>query len=100
MLFTDSVPADALGVVAAAVAMAMSALGYVLAKSWSAGAGVLASASRQLLGGGLLLPPFAVAASRWRASSSAARGPRPPRARVARMAVDGAPRHDSPPAGS
>ncbi|MDH6541309.1 EamA family transporter [Streptomyces sp. SPB4] len=61
MLFTGSVPADGLGVLAAAVAMAMSALGYVLAKRWSAGAGVLASASWQLLGGGLLLLPFAVA---------------------------------------
>ncbi|MCX5380095.1 DMT family transporter [Streptomyces sp. NBC_00091] len=59
MLLTGSAAADALGVLASVAAMAMSCLGFVLAKRWSAGAGVLASAAWQLLGGGLLLLPLA-----------------------------------------
>ncbi len=41
--------------------LAVSSFGYVLAKRWSAEVDVLASTAWQLLGGGLLLLPFAVA---------------------------------------
>lgn len=61
MLLTAAVSPDALGVFASVAAMAMSSLGYVLAKRWSAGADVLASTSWQLLGGGLVLLPLAIA---------------------------------------
>ncbi|WP_327393020.1 MULTISPECIES: EamA family transporter [unclassified Streptomyces] len=47
------------GVLASAAAMAMSSLGYVLAKRWRCEAGVLASTSWQLVAGGLLLLPLA-----------------------------------------
>ncbi|MFG2983584.1 EamA family transporter [Streptomyces sp. NPDC048258] len=61
MLLTASVSLDALGVFASVAAMAMSSLGYVLAKRWSGEVEVLASTSWQLLGGGLVLLPFAAA---------------------------------------
>ncbi|MCX4625906.1 EamA family transporter [Streptomyces sp. NBC_01443] len=61
MLLTGSVPMDALGVVASVAAMTMSSFGYILAKRWSTEVGVLASTAWQLLGGGLLLLPFAAA---------------------------------------
>lgn len=50
------------GVVASVAAMAMSSLGFVLAKRWTAGGGVdvLSSTSWQLVAGGLLVLPFAV----------------------------------------
>ncbi|WP_078860512.1 DMT family transporter [Streptomyces sp. NRRL F-2747] len=60
-LFTGAVPMDPVGVLASVAAMVMSSFGYVLAKRWSAEADVLASTAWQLLGGGLLLLPFAVA---------------------------------------
>ncbi|MFF4852157.1 EamA family transporter [Streptomyces sp. NPDC001194] len=62
MLLAGAVPMDPAGVLASVAAMAMSSFGYVLAKRWSAEADVLASTAWQLLGGGLLLLPFAVAA--------------------------------------
>lgn len=61
MLLAATVSPDALGILASVAAMAMSSLGYVLAKRWSAGADVLASTSWQLLGGGLVLLPLAAA---------------------------------------
>ncbi|MFB7979153.1 DMT family transporter [Streptomyces vinaceus] len=61
MLLTGAVPMDAAGVLASVAAMAMSSFGYVLAKRWSAEVDVLASTAWQLLGGGVLLLPFAVA---------------------------------------
>lgn len=61
MLLTGAVPMDAVGVTASVAAMAMSSFGYVLAKRWSAEVDVLASTAWQLLGGGILLVPFAVA---------------------------------------
>ncbi|MER7467924.1 EamA family transporter [Streptomyces sp. NPDC097981] len=61
MLLTGTVPMDFLGVLASVAAMAMSSLGYVLAKRWSARVEVLASTAWQLTGGGLLLLPLAVA---------------------------------------
>ncbi|MBT2368983.1 EamA family transporter [Streptomyces sp. ISL-10] len=61
MLLTGTGSPDPLGVAASGAAMAMSSLGYILAKRWSAQAGVLASTSWQLLAGGLLLLPLAAA---------------------------------------
>ncbi|MFI1147788.1 DMT family transporter [Streptomyces sp. NPDC020817] len=61
MLLTGAVPMDPVGVLASVAAMAMSSFGYVLAKRWSPEVDVLASTAWQLLGGGLLLLPFAVA---------------------------------------
>ncbi|MFI6144893.1 DMT family transporter [Streptomyces sp. NPDC051109] len=61
MLLTGAAPMDAVGVLASVAAMAVSSFGYVLAKRWSAEVDVLASTAWQLLGGGLLLLPFAVA---------------------------------------
>ncbi|KOY56029.1 EamA family transporter [Streptomyces sp. XY332] len=62
MLLTGSAPMDALGVAASVAAMTMSSFGYVLAKRWSTEVEVLASTAWQLLGGGLLLLPFAARA--------------------------------------
>ncbi|MGS2642317.1 EamA family transporter [Streptosporangium sp. LJ11] len=61
MLFTGASAVDALGVLASVAAMVMSSFGYVLAKRWTTGAGALSSASWQLIAGGLVLLPFAVA---------------------------------------
>ncbi|WP_327412182.1 EamA family transporter [Streptomyces sp. NBC_01233] len=61
MLLTPGAPLDLLGVLASAAAMGMASLGYVLAKRWGAGVDVLASTAWQLLGGGLLLLPLAIA---------------------------------------
>lgn len=60
MLFTASSSVRPLGVLASVAAMLMSSLGYVLAKKWSAGVDILALTSWQLLGGGLILLPFAL----------------------------------------
>ena len=61
MLLTGAASVDVLGVLASLAAIAMSSLGYVLAKRWSAEADVLASTSWQLIAGGLILMPLAVA---------------------------------------
>ncbi|MEV7520586.1 EamA family transporter [Streptomyces sp. NPDC091371] len=60
MLLTSAVALDAIGVLASVAAIGTSSLGHVLAKRWSAEAGLLASTSWQLLGGGLVLLPLAV----------------------------------------
>jgi len=61
MLLTAAGHTSVPGVLASAAAMSMSSLGYVLAKKWNARADVLASTAWQLVAGGLLLLPFAVA---------------------------------------
>ncbi|MFI6458464.1 EamA family transporter [Streptosporangium amethystogenes] len=61
MLFTGAAAVDTLGVLASVTAMVMSAVGYVLAKRWSTDADVLSSTSWQLIAGGVVLVPFAVA---------------------------------------
>ncbi|HEY3503557.1 MAG TPA: DMT family transporter [Actinocatenispora sp.] len=61
MLFTGAVAVNPLGVLASVAAMALSSVGYLLAKRWSAEVDVLASTSWQLVAGGLLLVPVAVA---------------------------------------
>jgi len=52
---------NVLGVLASVTAMTMSSFGYVLAKKWSAGIDVLAVTSWQLIAGGVVLLPVAVA---------------------------------------
>ncbi|MEU8223263.1 EamA family transporter [Kribbella sp. NPDC048915] len=53
---------DPRGVAASAAALTMSSCGYVLAKKWGrAGAGPLATISWQLIAGGVVLIPFAIA---------------------------------------
>ena len=47
------------GVVASLVAMLMSSVGYVLTKRWASGEATIAVTSWQLMGGGLLVLPFA-----------------------------------------
>ncbi|MFF2846424.1 EamA family transporter [Streptomyces sp. NPDC058001] len=61
MLLTGVAAVDGLGVLASVAAMLMSSLGYVLAKRWSDEVDVLASTSWQLVAGGMLLLPAAVA---------------------------------------
>jgi probable blue pigment (indigoidine) exporter len=60
MLATAAVSVDLVGVLASIAAMALSSLGYILAKRWAGEVDVLASTSWQLTWGGLLLLPFAV----------------------------------------
>nr|WP_199701969.1 EamA family transporter [Jiangella rhizosphaerae] len=52
---------DVRGVLASFAAMAMSSLGYVLARRWGDGVDVLSSTAWQLVAGGVVLLPFAVA---------------------------------------
>lgn len=61
MLFTGAVAADWRGVLASLAAMTMSSLGYVLTKKWSTDIDVLSLTSWQLVAGGLVLLPLAVA---------------------------------------
>lgn len=61
MLFTGAVAADPRGVLASIAAMTMSSLGYVLTKKWSTDIDVLSLTSWQLVAGGLVLLPVAVA---------------------------------------
>jgi probable blue pigment (indigoidine) exporter len=64
MVLTGSAGVDRVGLAASLAAMLLSALGFVLTKRWSDEHGpvdVLASTAWQLVAGGLLLLPFAVA---------------------------------------
>ncbi|GAA4443582.1 EamA family transporter [Phytohabitans houttuyneae] len=61
MLFRGTQAVDWRGVAASVAAMLMSSLGYVLTKKWGRDVDVLASTSWQLVAGGVLLLPFAVA---------------------------------------
>ncbi|MFG1702548.1 EamA family transporter [Nonomuraea sp. M3C6] len=61
MLLTGTTAVDGRGVLASVAAMLMSSLGYVLAKRWSHEVDVLSSTSWQLIAGGLVLMPFAIA---------------------------------------
>lgn len=62
MLLTGTQAVEPLGVLASFAAMSMSSVGYVLAKRWNTDVDVLASTSWQLIAGGLVVLPFAVAA--------------------------------------
>lgn len=59
MLVTGAASVDVWGVVASVAAMAMSSLGYILAKRWGGGVDVLSLASWQLIAGGAMLVPAA-----------------------------------------
>lgn len=61
MLLGGRVAVDPLGVVAAVLAMLLSSLGYVLATRWAGGIDVVASTAWQLVAGGLLVLPVALA---------------------------------------
>jgi probable blue pigment (indigoidine) exporter len=61
MVFTGTTSADGRGVLASVGAMLMSSLGYVLAKRWTSAVDVLASTGWQLIAGGGLLVPIALA---------------------------------------
>jgi probable blue pigment (indigoidine) exporter len=61
MVLTGGVRVDGLGILASVSAMAMSAFGYVLAKRWGGQVDLLASTAWQLLAGGVMLIPVAVA---------------------------------------
>ncbi|NRQ33821.1 EamA family transporter [Nonomuraea sp. NN258] len=61
MVLSGTGAVDGLGVLASVAAMLMSSLGYVLAKRWSAQVDVLSATAWQLVAGGLVLLPFAVA---------------------------------------
>ncbi|MFF8694577.1 DMT family transporter [Streptomyces sp. NPDC015144] len=61
MLLTGTARPDALGVLASATAMVLSSLGYVLAKRWNTGTDVIASTAWQLVAGGLVVLPLALA---------------------------------------
>lgn len=61
MLLTGPVAVDARGVAASVAAMVMSSGGYVLAKKWSAGIDVFSLTAWQLVAGGVVLVPVAVA---------------------------------------
>ncbi|GAA2644731.1 DMT family transporter [Paractinoplanes durhamensis] len=61
MLLTGPVAIDARGVLASISAMVMSSFGYVLAKKWSADVDVFSLTSWQLIAGGIVLVPVAVA---------------------------------------
>jgi probable blue pigment (indigoidine) exporter len=61
MLLTGPIAVNAVGVLASVAAMVMSSLGYVLAKRWSADVDVFSLTSWQLIAGGTVLVPIAVA---------------------------------------
>ena len=60
MLLNGTTAVSLAGVLASVAAMAMSAVGYVLAKKWSAGIDVFSLTSWQLVAGGVILLPVAV----------------------------------------
>ncbi|MFL6120859.1 EamA family transporter [Actinophytocola sp.] len=64
MLLTGLTAVSAIGVFASAGAMAMSSLGYVLAKKWNDGPDVLSLTAWQLVAGALVLLPVAAVAER------------------------------------
>jgi probable blue pigment (indigoidine) exporter len=61
MLASGTGAVDLVGVLASTAAMAMSSVGYILAKRWGTGVDVVSLTAWQLIAGGLLLAPAAVA---------------------------------------
>ncbi|WP_448005306.1 DMT family transporter [Agromyces bauzanensis] len=61
MLATGAASVDLWGVAASVAAMSMSSLGYILAKHWGGGVDVLSLTSWQLIAGGAMLVPAALA---------------------------------------
>ncbi|MCI2957434.1 DMT family transporter [Agromyces atrinae] len=60
LVLTGPVSIDAWGVAASLSAMALSSLGYILAKRWQSGVDVVTVTAWQLIAGGLLLVPAAL----------------------------------------
>ena len=60
MLLGTTTSVDPRGVIASIAAMAMSSIGFILAKRWNGEVGILPSTAWQLVFGGLALIPFAV----------------------------------------
>ncbi|NYD67235.1 DMT family transporter [Agromyces atrinae] len=60
LVLTGPVSIDAWGVAASLAAMALSSLGYILAKRWQSGVDVVTVTAWQLIAGGLLLVPAAL----------------------------------------
>lgn len=61
LLLDGAAASEPWGVVASLAAMLMSSFGFILTKRWSGSQSILAVTSWQLLGGGLVLLPFAFA---------------------------------------
>ncbi|MFC8828185.1 DMT family transporter [Streptomyces sp. NPDC057137] len=61
MLLTNATGIDPLGVLASVAAMTMSSIGYILTKKWCPDVDVFALTSWQLIAGGVVLVPVAVA---------------------------------------
>ncbi|MFD9871628.1 EamA family transporter [Streptomyces niveus] len=61
MLLTNATGIDPLGVLASVAAMTMSSIGYILTKKWCPDVDVLALTSWQLIAGGTVLLPVAIA---------------------------------------
>ncbi|WP_381789746.1 EamA family transporter [Streptomyces niveus] len=61
MLLTNATGIDPLGVLASVAAMTMSSIGYILTKKWCPDVDVLALTSWQLIAGGTVLVPVAIA---------------------------------------
>lgn len=61
MVLGDTVRIDPLGVAASLAAMLMSSFGFILTKKWAVGQKTIAITSWQLIAGGLLILPFALA---------------------------------------
>jgi probable blue pigment (indigoidine) exporter len=59
MVLSGTQSIDPLGLLASLAAMAISSAGYILAKKWTNQVDVLSSTAWQLVGGGLVLLPFA-----------------------------------------
>ena len=60
MLLGTATSVDPRGVIASIAAMAMSSVGFILAKRWNGEVGILPSTAWQLVFGGLALIPFAI----------------------------------------
>ncbi|MDR2322203.1 MAG: DMT family transporter [Microbacterium sp.] len=60
MLLGTATSVDPRGVIASVAAMAMSSVGFILAKRWNGEVGILPSTAWQLVFGGLALIPFAI----------------------------------------
>lgn len=60
MVLSGAQAIDPVGLLASVTAMAISSIGYILAKKWTDQVDVLAATAWQLIGGGLVLLPFAL----------------------------------------
>ncbi|HOW01744.1 MAG TPA: EamA family transporter [Rhodoglobus sp.] len=60
LLFEGGLTVDGWGVIASLAAMALSSIGFILTKRWGAEVPLVALTSWQLIGGGLVVLPFAV----------------------------------------